>query len=85
MVYVLYKLASNDFFNICVTATLTILPNPIGSILGGVLMDLIGRKLTLQLIFIPFALAWVIIAFSYSVEMIYIGTFINGIATGNCS
>lgn len=45
-------------------------------------MDLIGRKLTLQLIFIPFAVAWAIIGFSHSVEMIYFGTFINGIATG---
>lgn len=45
-------------------------------------MDLIGRKLSLQLIFIPFTIAWTITGFSNSVEMIYIGTFINGIAAG---
>ncbi|XP_065205784.1 facilitated trehalose transporter Tret1-like isoform X2 [Planococcus citri] len=65
-------------------ATLTILPNPIGCVLGGMLMDLIGRKTTLQLIFIPFAVAWAIIGFSVNVQMLYIGTFIAGVAAGAC-
>lgn len=46
-------------------------------------MDLIGRKTTLQLIFIPFAVAWGIIGFSNSVTMLYVGTFTAGFAAGN--
>lgn len=45
-------------------------------------MDLIGRKTTLQLIFIPFAVAWTVIGFAVNVEMLYIGTFIAGVAAG---
>lgn len=45
-------------------------------------MDVIGRKLTLQLIFLPFAIAWTILGVATSVKMIYIGTFINGVVAG---
>lgn len=48
-------------------------------------MDVIGRKLTLQLIFLPFAIAWGIVGFSNNIEMVYVGTFINGIAAGKYS
>jgi len=45
-------------------------------------MDAIGRKMTLQLIFIPFAIAWTVLGVATTVNMIYIGTFINGVVAG---
>lgn len=48
----------------------------------GFLCDLIGRKTTLLLLFLPFTLGWALILTANSVTMLYIGRLITGMAAG---
>lgn len=44
---------------------------PFGCVLGGYLMDAIGRKLTLMFTEVPLILGWLLISSATSVHMIY--------------
>ncbi|XP_044270984.1 facilitated trehalose transporter Tret1-like [Tribolium madens] len=48
----------------------------------GFLCDLIGRKKTLLLLIVPFAIGWSLILFAKSIVMIYLGRLITGMAAG---
>lgn len=50
----------------------------------GIICDLIGRKLTLLLLVIPFSVGWSLIIYARSVIMLYFGRFITGMAAGAC-
>lgn len=50
----------------------------------GVICDLIGRRLTLLLLIVPFCVGWALIIWANSVIMLYIGRLITGIAVGAC-
>ncbi|XP_065224310.1 facilitated trehalose transporter Tret1-like [Planococcus citri] len=45
-------------------------------------MDILGRKLFIQIIFVPFILSWLLITFAKSVSMIYAEIMIQGISGG---
>lgn len=64
------------------TASLSSVSTPIGCILSGYLMDLIGRKPTLIMTEIPLVLGWLLIAFASNVEMIYGGRLLVGFGSG---
>lgn len=56
--------------------------SPVGCIISGVIMDILGRKLFMKIVFLPFALSWLIIWFASSVEMLYLGIAIQGMGAG---
>jgi MFS family permease len=63
-------------------ASLSSVTTPIGCVLSGYLMDLIGRKRTLIITEIPLILGWLLISCSSYVEMIYIGRLLVGLGSG---
>lgn len=56
--------------------------NPIGSVLAGVLMDKIGRKLMLRLSMSLFVLGWATVACSSDLTSLYAGNVVVGLAIG---
>ncbi|XP_063925882.1 facilitated trehalose transporter Tret1-like [Zophobas morio] len=48
----------------------------------GFLCDLIGRKKTLLLLIVPFAIGWSLILFAKTIVMLYLGRFFTGMAAG---
>lgn len=48
----------------------------------GIICDLIGRRLTLLLLVVPFFVGWSLIIWANSVIMLYFGRFITGLAVG---
>lgn len=50
----------------------------------GIICDLIGRRLTLLLLIIPFCVGWSLIIWANSVIMLYFGRLITGTAVGAC-
>lgn len=48
----------------------------------GILSDLIGRKISMLLMVVPFIVGWLLIILANSVTMFYVGRFITGIASG---
>lgn len=82
------KLESSDFhLNISSdeSSYITIIA-PFGYLIGGpissILVDVIGRKCVLLLISIPQISAWLLIAFSNTIVLLYIARFLTGIAEG---
>lgn len=67
---------------LCVSASLGVITNPIGSVLSGILAEYLGRKMAIQVSTIPFLLGFVCIATSTSVWGLYIGRLISGVAGG---
>ncbi|KAJ9590313.1 hypothetical protein L9F63_027847, partial [Diploptera punctata] len=63
-------------------ASLSSLSTPFGCLLGGYLMDVIGRKRTLIITEIPLIVGWFLISFSTCVEMIYVGRLLVGLGSG---
>jgi Sugar (and other) transporter. len=63
-------------------ASLSSITTPIGCILSGYLMDLIGRKRTLIITEIPLILGWILISTSRAVETIYVGRLLVGLGSG---
>jgi len=63
-------------------ASLSSITTPIGCILSGYLMDLIGRKRTLIITEIPLILGWLLISTSTTVETIYVGRLLVGLGSG---
>lgn len=56
--------------------------NPIGSILSGVLAEILGRKRSIQISSLPFVAGWLCIAFAEDITWLYTGRLITGIAAG---
>lgn len=48
----------------------------------GILCDMIGRKTSMLVLVVPFTVGWVMIIWSQSVVMFYIGRFITGLSGG---
>ncbi|KAL4105321.1 hypothetical protein QTP88_020569 [Uroleucon formosanum] len=62
--------------------SVSILICPIGLLMIGILTDKFGRRKTIQIIYIPMALGWLIITFSQSYTTLLIGKIILGIPFG---
>ncbi|XP_050315674.1 facilitated trehalose transporter Tret1-like [Anthonomus grandis grandis] len=63
-------------------ASLGAITNPIGSVLSGVLAELLGRKRSIQLSTIPFVAGWILIGLGQNVYWLYAGRLVTGIAGG---
>jgi MFS family permease len=55
---------------------------PLGAFSSGFLCDKFGRKKIGLIICVPFSLAWILIGFAKSIEMIYIARIVAGICCG---
>lgn len=53
-----------------------------GCVLGGLLMEKLGRRAAHQLICVPYVLGWVIISLARNTTMLYIGRFLTGLSVG---
>lgn len=67
---------------ICYAASIHSLSTPVGSLLSGPLLEMIGRRSSLQWATIPLCIGWLIIGFSKSVVAILIGRIVCGISVG---
>ena len=56
--------------------------NPIGALLGGMMVDAVGRRLLLQSIVLPNLVGWLVIAFSETYIFLCVGRFITGFTIG---
>ncbi|CAB3373892.1 Hypothetical predicted protein [Cloeon dipterum] len=63
-------------------ASLSSLSTPLGCILGGYLMDLLGRRTTLLLLEVPLVAGWLLIATAGGVPQIYAGRLLVGLGSG---
>lgn len=48
----------------------------------GAIIQVLGRKLTMLLLVIPFTLGWALVTFATNLSMLYIGRFLLGISGG---
>lgn len=55
---------------------------PIGCLLSGYMMDVLGRKRSLIITEVPALLGWILITFATDVRMIYAGRFFVGLGSG---
>nr|XP_056716719.1 solute carrier family 2, facilitated glucose transporter member 8 [Euleptes europaea] len=53
-----------------------------GGILGGYVVDKVGRKLSLMLCALPYVIGFTIIIAAQSIWMLYVGRLLNGLASG---
>ncbi|VVC43195.1 Sugar transporter, conserved site,Major facilitator superfamily domain,Major facilitator, sugar [Cinara cedri] len=63
-------------------ASMAALPMAVGSVLGGISMDKLGRKTTNMLICVPFVLGWTAVSLANDVEGVYVGRLLTGLCTG---
>ncbi|XP_026822528.1 facilitated trehalose transporter Tret1-like [Rhopalosiphum maidis] len=63
-------------------ASMAALPMAVGSVLGGVAMDRLGRKTTNLLICVPFVLGWTAVSMATGVNGVYVGRLLTGLCTG---
>lgn len=58
------------------------LPMAMGSVLGGVSMNRLGRKTTNLLVCVPFVLGWTTVSLARGVTAVYAGRLLTGLCTG---
>lgn len=63
-------------------ASIHSLATPIGSLLSGPLLEMLGRRNSLQLATVPLCIGWLVIGFSKNVVAILIGRVVCGISVG---
>ncbi|KAF0753479.1 facilitated trehalose transporter Tret1-like [Aphis craccivora] len=63
-------------------ASFPLLLCPIGSLVFGYLSDRFGRKLSLQLTYVPLIISWSLLSNAECLKDIYIGRMLTGLATG---
>lgn len=63
-------------------ASLGVISNPIGALIGGMMVDAVGRRLLLESIVLPNLVGWLVIAFSETYVYLCIGRFITGFTIG---
>ncbi|CAH2055969.1 unnamed protein product, partial [Iphiclides podalirius] len=63
-------------------ASLGVISNPVGALLGGMMVDAVGRRLMLQSIVLPNLIGWLVIAFSETYVFLCVGRFITGFTIG---
>ncbi|XP_012220613.1 facilitated trehalose transporter Tret1-2 homolog [Linepithema humile] len=62
-------------------ASLVVISAPIGAMLGGFLMESVGRIRTLQIGVIPNVIGWIMIATAQNIPMLLVGRLLCGMAT----
>lgn len=63
-----------------------VVSNPLGALLAGILMDLVGRNTTVKLSSLPYLAGWALIAMAQKGNIIpvYVGRLLTGLAIGKC-
>lgn len=56
---------------------------PVGAMMGGFIMDSIGRLNTIKIAAIPGVIGWSLIAMANNVPMLITGRLLTGLASGN--
>lgn len=62
-------------------ASIIVVAAPIGSLIGGFLMETVGRLRTLQIGAIPCIAGWILIALAENIPMLLVGRVLSGLAT----
>lgn len=57
----------------------------IGGVLGGPLIEYLGRKTTILATAVPFMLSWLLIGFAIDISMVLSGRFLSGLCVGIAS
>ncbi|XP_021940754.1 facilitated trehalose transporter Tret1-2 homolog isoform X2 [Zootermopsis nevadensis] len=63
-------------------ASIAALPMAPGCVLGGLLMERLGRRAAHQVVCVPHILGWVLISVARNVPAIYVGRFLTGLCLG---
>ncbi|RZB45726.1 Sugar tr and/or MFS 1 domain containing protein [Asbolus verrucosus] len=63
-------------------ASMAALPMALGCILGGILMEKIGRKTTHMVTCVPCVIGWMVLYFASNIAMILSGRFLTGFCVG---
>lgn len=63
-------------------ASLGVISNPLGALMSGTIMEVWGRKTTLQVASLPFFIGWLLMAYANNFVNLCIGRFITGVAIG---
>ncbi|PKK24296.1 solute carrier family 2 (facilitated glucose transporter), member 8, transcript variant X3 [Columba livia] len=71
----------NNFLT-CFLKSVVTLGAAVGGVLGGYLVDKIGRKLSLMLCSVPYVLGYIVIISAHNVWMLYFGRMLTGLASG---
>ena len=71
------QIIENNWFS----ASVVVVCTPLGAVLGGFLMETVGRLRTLQYGAIPFVASWILIALSTNIPMVLVGRLLAGLAT----
>lgn len=67
------------FCVLCATlAALGVISNPLGALLSGLLVELLGRRTAIQLTAIPYVVGWVCLALARHFTLLCVGRFISG-------
>ncbi|XP_047538739.1 facilitated trehalose transporter Tret1-2 homolog isoform X2 [Vanessa atalanta] len=77
-----HEFPSISYDEISWIASLGVISNPIGALLGGMMVDAVGRRLLLQSIVLPNLIGWLVIAFSETYVFLCVGRFITGFTIG---
>ncbi|XP_065205808.1 facilitated trehalose transporter Tret1-like [Planococcus citri] len=75
------KIRIEDGHKSWIASSLGIL-SPLGCLVSGSIMDFFGRKFFIQMMFIPFIISWLMVAFADSYSMLFIGMMIQGLGGG---
>ncbi|XP_076634429.1 facilitated trehalose transporter Tret1 isoform X1 [Colletes latitarsis] len=62
-------------------ASVVVVCTPVGALMGGFLMEILGRLRTLQLGAIPCVAGWILIALSTNIPMLLVGRLLTGLST----
>ncbi|KAH0999061.1 hypothetical protein HUJ04_000190 [Dendroctonus ponderosae] len=63
-------------------ASLGAVTNPIGGVCSGVLAQTLGRRRSIQISSVPFLIGWLLIGLGPTIDWLYVGRLITGIAAG---
>lgn len=58
------------------------LPMSLGCLLGGILMERYGRKMSQLILCVPFVLGWILIAVANNIDFILVGRLLTGFSVG---
>ncbi|CAG9770293.1 unnamed protein product [Ceutorhynchus assimilis] len=63
-------------------ASLAVIPMAAGALIGGVLIQKYGRKMTHIIICFPYCAGWILMYFSFNLQMLLTGRFLTGLCSG---
>jgi len=71
-------------FYLCHAASIPYICQPVGSVMSGLLVQVIGRKRSLILVNVPFLAGWLLVCTAYSFEQLVAAQVLLGVTIGLC-